>query len=82
MSEAVTEDTSSDLTFGGEVFCGNAVGALRKRKGGMAAAEAARSASSPQKAVNPALSLFEELKKWKMETANLLITDEVVEPVS
>jgi hypothetical protein len=32
--------------------------------------------------VNPALSLFEELKKWKMETANLLITDEVVEPVS
>ncbi len=82
MSEVVVEDTSSDLTFGGEVFCGNAVGALRKRKGGMAAAEAARSASSPQKTVNPALSLFEELKKWKMETANLLINDEVVEPVS
>jgi hypothetical protein len=81
--EAYAEDASSDLTFGGEVFCGNAVGALRKRKGGMAAAEAARNAGSPQKAAaNPSLSLFEELKKWKMDTANLLINDEVVEPVS
>jgi hypothetical protein len=80
--EAFAEDSSSDLTFGGEVFCGNAVGALRKRKGGLVAAEAARNAASPQKAANPALSLFEELKKWKMDTANLLINDEVVEPVS
>jgi hypothetical protein len=64
------------------VFCGNAVGALRKRKGGLAAADAARIGGSPQKAVNPTISLFEELKKWKMETANLLINDEVVEPVS
>lgn len=80
--EFLSEDASSDLTFGGEVFCGNAVGALRKRKGGLAAAEAARSAGSPQKAANPSLSLFEELKKWKVDTANLLINDEVVEPVS
>jgi len=76
-----SEDASSDLTFGGEVFCGNAVGALRKRKGGLAAAEAARSAGSPQKAANPSLSLFEELKKWKVGPANLLINDEVVEPM-
>jgi hypothetical protein len=81
-SQAFAEDTSSDLTFGGEVFCGNAVGALRKRKGGLVAAEAARNAGSPQKAINPTLSLFDELKKWKMDTANLLINDEVVEPVS
>lgn len=82
-SHIFAEDTSSDLTFGGEVFCGNAVGALRKRKGGLAAADAAaRIEGSPQKAVNPTISLFEELKKWKMETANLLINDEVVEPVS
>ncbi len=80
--QAFNEDTSSDLTFGGEVFCGNAVGALRKRKGGLVAAEAARNAGSPQKAVNPTLSLFDELKKWKMDTASLLINDEVVEPVS
>ena len=81
-AEAFAEDASSDLTFGGEVFCGNAVGALRKRKGGLAAAEAARIAGSPQKAAIASLSLFEELKKWKVDTANLLINDEVVEPVS
>ncbi len=80
--DAFAEDASSDLTFGGEVFCGNAVGALRKRKGGLAAAEAARNSGSPQKAAIASLSLFEELKKWKVDTANLLINDEVVEPVS
>ena len=78
-SDVVVQDALSNLTFGGDVFCGNAVAALRKRKGGTAAADAACSAASPQHA---APSRFKELQNWQTKTAHSLIRDKVLEPVS